>query len=265
MSPTHPPRAIIVGDVHGCLAELDLLLARIGPIAGDRLFFLGDLITKGPDSLGVVRRVRALLEAYPGSCCLAGNHELMLLRRRGTAQPSSLEPLFDRADWQFFETLPLVARLPEFGVILVHAGFPPAIFSRHGGLGEVSATWWRDEGERAMLLRACVMIREVDARGYPASPLDDWTPHWHWSLGYRGEEGACFYGHDPRLYPPEPRIAPHAIGLDTGCCFGGRLTAAILAPGDDPARPTFASVPARERYAEPPERLRVAHGRGREA
>ncbi len=254
-SPAPAPRAIIISDVHGCLAELDLLLARIRLVAGDRLFFLGDLIHRGPDSLGVVRRVRRLLESYPGSACVAGNHELMLLRRHGTPMPAPLDPVFDAADWRFFTSLPLVARLPELGVIVVHAGFPPALFKRFDALGEVSPTWWQDDGERAMLLRACVMVRDVDPRGYPASPLDDWTPHWHWSLGYRGEEGFCYYGHDPQLFPPVPRIAAHAIGLDTGCVFGGRLTAAILRPGDDPAYPEIESVPAHTRYSDPPERL----------
>ncbi len=66
-----------------------------------------------------------------------------------------------------------------------------------------------------------------------------------------GREGFAFFGHDPQLAPPEPLRAPRALGIDTGCCFGGRLTAAIVPAGTPPAAATIVSVPARARYAEP--------------
>ena len=71
----------------------------------------------------------------------------------------------------------------------------------------------------------------------------------HWSDGYDGREGFCFYGHSPFLTPPEPRRSPFAIGLDTACCFGGRLTAAVLGPGVSPADASLLSVAARAAYA----------------
>ena len=73
-------RTIFIGDVHGCLTELDALLACLEPREGDRLCFTGDLVDRGPDSLGVVRRVRALLAQFPGSACIIGNHEEKTLR-----------------------------------------------------------------------------------------------------------------------------------------------------------------------------------------
>src|SRR5512138_2797540 len=71
-----PRRTIVVGDVHGCLEELDDLLVTAGYTPGkDRLVFLGDLLDRGPDPVGVVRRVREL-----GAECVLGNHEEKHLR-----------------------------------------------------------------------------------------------------------------------------------------------------------------------------------------
>ena len=96
-------RTIIIGDVHGCLDELDELLALIRPAAGDHIHFLGDLVDRGPDSLGVVRRVRALFSEFPGSVCIAGNHEDKALRYRERGRPlpawaEAAEP----DDWSFW-------------------------------------------------------------------------------------------------------------------------------------------------------------------
>lgn len=100
-------------------------------------------------------------------------------------------------------------------------------------------------------MRRFTMVRTIDERGEMVA-LDRTTPaHRHWSETYDGRAGFCYFGHDPQLDPPVPLIAEHAIGLDTGCCFGGRLTAAVIAPSGDPRRPRFESVPARQRYAEP--------------
>ena len=73
----------------------------------------------------------------------------------------------------------------------------------------------------------------------------------HWTAFYEGQEGHAFFGHDPQLAPPQPLLAAHATGLDTGCCFGGRLTAAVLEPDRSADRAELVSVPARHRYAIP--------------
>ena len=65
-------RSIFIGDVHGCLSEFESLLEAVAPREGDKLCFTGDLVDRGPDSLGVVRRVRDLLVQSPGSACVAG-------------------------------------------------------------------------------------------------------------------------------------------------------------------------------------------------
>src|ERR1700704_4140167 len=70
-------RTVIVGDVHGCREELELLLERVGFTTGDRLVFVGDLIARGPDSLGVLDVARRT-----GAIVVRGNHEEKLLAWR---------------------------------------------------------------------------------------------------------------------------------------------------------------------------------------
>lgn len=205
---------------------------------------------RGPDSVGVIRRVAALLRELPGSGAIAGNHDEKALRVREKGR--ELPPWASGAaeeDWRFLDALPLVLRVPDLGVVLVHGGFYPAFFEKEGALGEVAAGWRRAKGKRADRLRRFLRVRAVSATGEMLD-LGSITPQdRHWSAVYDGREGFCYFGHDPQLAPPEPLRAPHAIGLDTGACFGGRLTAAVVEK--DASAPAFVSVAARERYAEP--------------
>lgn len=247
-------RTIIVGDVHGCLEELEALIALLSPGASDRWIFVGDLVDRGPDSIGVVRRVIELVRSIPGSAVVMGNHEERALSLRDRGRPGG-EPWTKLADedvWSFLGALPLLVRLPEHRSVVVHAGFFPAYFQHHGPVGEVDPDWRQAHGKRAERLRRFLRVCNVD-RGGAMLGLD--APAelvaGHWSRFYRGEEGHAFFGHDPQLAPPTPLLTPFATGLDTGCCFGGRLTAAVLEPGTPPVDAELVSVPARARYAEP--------------
>src|SRR5215472_14519065 len=83
-------RTLIVGDVHGCARELEALLSRLAFTDGDRLIFVGDLVARGPDALGVLSVVRRTKAVF-----VRGNHEDKLLRwwtgtmaqLRGDAEP----------------------------------------------------------------------------------------------------------------------------------------------------------------------------------
>ena len=70
----------IIGDIHGMLDELRALIDGVGPQNGDRLCFLGDLVDRGPDSIAVIEFVRTLIDRFPGSLSIAGNHEEKALR-----------------------------------------------------------------------------------------------------------------------------------------------------------------------------------------
>lgn len=236
-------RYILIGDVHGCREELDRLLDRLDLRYDDRLHFVGDLVNKGPDSLGVLRRVAALIACHPRSVCLAGNHEEKAIRYREQGRPlSGWAAEANEDDWRFLESLPLIHRIPELNVILVHGGFYPAWFEMHGSLGEVPMAWRYDRGRRAQGMRRFLRVRRVDERGRPIPARHARWEDPHWSELYDGREGFCYFGHDPQIKPPTPLLAKHAIGLDTGACYGGRLTAAVLTEGGSARHPRFVSV-----------------------
>ena len=243
-------RTTIIGDVHGCLDELDELLALIRPAAGDHIHFLGDLVDRGPDSLGVVRRVRALLDEFPGSVCIAGNHEDKALRYRERGRPvpawaEAAEP----DDWRFLEQLPLIHKLPEHEAVMVHGGFFPAFFEAYGELGEVPANWRTAKGKRADRMRRFLRIRQVNSSGNMISLYQATAADQRWAELYDGREGFVFHGHDARPELAEPEVVRHTMNLDTGCCFGGCLSAAILEPGMAGADAATLSIPARETYS----------------
>ena len=227
-------RTIIVGDVHGCVDELGRLLDLLAPGTADRVLFVGDLIARGPDSLGVL----ALYRAVNGQSVL-GNHESKLLgahraRRSGGKRPrvsalhyALLQRLGD-ADWALLEGLPLSLPVPEHGLCVVHAGIVP------------------DQSISAQDPWILTHIRSIDPAGKP-SPRHDHPP---WAERYTGEPHIVF-GHNSRV---GLQLAPCATGLDTGCVYGGRLTALVLGAGEaiptDPGerRQRLQSVPAAREY-----------------
>jgi hypothetical protein len=227
-------RTIIVGDVHGCVDELGRLLDAIAPGAADRVLFVGDLIARGPDSLGVLELYRQV-----NGRSVLGNHESALLaahraRRLGTKRPrlSSLHyALLHRlgdADWALLEQLPLSLSIPEHGLSVVHAGVLPG-----QGLDTLDA--W-----------TLTHIRSIDPRGKP-SPRHDLEP---WAVRYTGEPHIVF-GHNSRL---GLQLEASATGLDTACVYGGRLTALVLGAGErvpsdrEERRGRLHSVPAARAY-----------------
>jgi len=126
-------KTILIGDVHSCSVELERLLDLVGPGADDRIIFMGDLVNKGPDPGGVVRRVQQL-----GSICLRGNHENDHLRWRAGAGKPKLESEWTREmmlpeDYESY--LGMAAKMPlyydakEFLAVhaAIKAGVPMAL------------------------------------------------------------------------------------------------------------------------------------------
>jgi hypothetical protein len=217
-------RTIIVGDVHGCLDELQALLRQCGVVSGDRVVLAGDLVAKGPDSRGVVQLVREM-----GALAVLGNHDdfcIDVWRRRHQAEARRprrwLLDTLDESDWAFLESLPLFLRLgaereggPE--VAVVHAGAVPGVPL--------------EEQERENLLS----LRSLVGGSAPSRRL---LMRWPWAAAWRGPEHIVF-GHDAVRGLQQ---YPLATGLDTGCVYGRELTALEL-----PSRHIY-KVPARRRY-----------------
>lgn len=191
-------RTLVIGDVHGCREELDELLARSGWTSEDRLVFVGDLVAKGPDSAGVVRRAREL-----GALAVLGNHDAHVLDvaegHSTRAHHAQVARSLSAADLEWLSRLPLWLDLPDENVLVVHGGLVPGVdLSRQ---------------ERRFVLN----LRSFDADGHPSTRIEGGTP---WAARWPGPRHVVF-GHDAvRGFQRHP----HATGLDTGCVYGGQLT-----------------------------------------
>src|SRR5450759_1447731 len=126
-------RTIIVGDVHGCVDELRILLRKVGHSKADRVVLAGDLVAKGPDSQGVVQFAR---EA--GLLAVLGNHDAFALAHRHEAHTRSHQGrrsyigTLGAEDWEYLQSLPLHLRLGPaqpggFDYLVVHAGLAPGL------------------------------------------------------------------------------------------------------------------------------------------
>jgi len=123
-------RYVIIGDVHGCCRELDLLLTELHLQSTDRITFVGDLIDKGPDSLGVIRRVQKLAEQYFVDV-VQGNHEEKFLRYLDKIDqaPDYIQDLagqLTEKDIEFLTDTQITRHIGEWGVAVIHGGVLPA-------------------------------------------------------------------------------------------------------------------------------------------
>lgn len=238
-------RWLYIGDVHGCREELEQLLERAAfEPAADRLALVGDLVDRGPDSPGVVRLCRQLAELH-GAVVVRGNHEHAYVRYRhrlaeaGGARervkmrfPESKQAIYDAlepADLDWLEELPWHAEVG--GLLVVHAGVCPR---RHRTRADLDTPRYRER---------LIRLRHVDAEGRQVALGAESAETHHWASAYDGRLGTIVYGHDPR---DDVRFDEHAIGIDTSCCFGGRLTALVREEG---GRTTEVSVPALATYS----------------
>jgi len=207
-----PERTIIIGDIHGCINELHDLLEKLQPRKQDAVYLLGDLLNGGPDSGAVVRWARK----YPllGGCIM-GNHERRLLAWHETGDNSLLKnddkrtaAMLGDADWAWLKTLPLTIELPRYRTVLVHGGFLP------------NKPWQEQPGE------VVTRIQVIDRGGYAAKRSEAPPDAPVWADLWQGPPYVV-YGHTPRS---EVYKSEWGIGLDTGCVYGGKLSAFVL-PG----------------------------------
>jgi bis(5'-nucleosyl)-tetraphosphatase (symmetrical) len=191
-------RRIFVGDIQGCREPLERLLAACAFVRGsDRLLPVGDLVNKGPDSPGTLALLMQL-----GAEPVLGNHDLHWLAKGKTTEP---------AQRAWLQRQPIVRVFDD--LIVVHAGLHP-----HWDEAKL-ASLTTDETHYAVNVRYC------DASG--VQPADDWPPPGPpfrpWDDFYTGHKRVVF-GHWARRGLV---VRQQCIGLDTGCVYGGPLTAWI--------------------------------------
>ena len=241
----------IIGDVHGCFDELFALLERLGykitqPGAdgvegrsfsvchpeGRKAVFVGDLVDRGPGVVHVLKLVMSMV-ADGAALCVAGNHESKLVRKlkgrnvqvshglaESLAQLETEPPEFQQRATQFMDGLISHYVLDGGNLVVAHAGM-------------------KEEYQG----RASARVRDFCLYGETTGETDEWglPVRADWAAGYRGQ-ATVVYGHTPVA---EPEWLNRTINVDTGCVFGGRLTA-LRYPENE-----LVSVPAERVYYEP--------------
>lgn len=238
----------VIGDVHGCFDELCDLLTTLGYAVdaepesllkykvshpeGRRIVFLGDLVDRGPKTPDVLKLAMSMVSegtAY----CVQGNHDAKLLSKlRGKkvkvahGLQESLDQLeseseeFKREVMDFLYSLRSHYLLDDWKLVVAHAGMKESYQGRASGRVRSFALYGETTGE-------------TDEFGLPVRH--------NWASEYRGD-AIVVYGHTP---VPEPEWLNRTINIDTGCVFGGRLSA-LRYPEQE-----IVSAPARQLYCEP--------------
>ncbi|MEV6177565.1 polynucleotide kinase-phosphatase [Streptomyces sp. NPDC052015] len=232
----------IIGDIHGCASELESLLGKLGYVdgvhpEGRQAVFVGDLVDRGPDSPGVLRRVMAMVKSG-NALCVPGNHENKYGRHLRGRKVQHTHGLAETIAQMGGESEEFRAEVREFidglvshyvldggRLVVCHAGLPEKYHGRTSGRVRSHALYGDTTGE-------------TDEFGLPV--------RYPWAEDYRGR-AAVVYGHTP---VPEATWLNNTICLDTGAVFGGKLTALRW-----PER-ELVDVPAERVWYEPTKPLR---------
>ena len=235
----------IIGDVHGCFEELIELLDRLGYVIAEeagqfrvtpphnrKAVFVGDLVDRGPAVVPVLRLVMAMAESG-AALCVPGNHDIKLVRHlRGREAPlthglaetlqqlDAESPEFRNQVLRFLDGLVSHYVLDDGNLVIAHAGM-----------------------KQEMQGRGSAKVRDFALYGETTGETDDFglPIRLNWAAEYRGR-AMVVYGHTP---VPEPEWLNGTVNIDTGCVFGGRLTA-LRYPEKE-----FVSVPAKLTYYSP--------------
>ena len=235
----------IIGDVHGCYEELAALFVQLGyqiesgpagakaiPPDGRRAIFVGDLVDRGPKIPEVLRLVMNMVEDGT-AFCVPGNHDVKLIRKlkgrdvqltHGLAdsieQLDRETPEFKQAVVKFLDDLVSHYLFDDGKLVVAHAGMKEEMQGRGSGKVRDFALYGETTGE-------------TDEYGLPV--------RYNWAAEYRGK-ALVVYGHTPVA---QPEWLNRTINIDTGCVFGGKLTA-LRYPEKE-----LVSVPAQQTYYKP--------------
>ncbi|MEI6065112.1 MAG: metallophosphoesterase [Pseudanabaena sp. ELA748] len=247
-------RKILIGDVHGALGELKLLLEKVEyHPAKDEVVLLGDLVDRGDDSPGVVKFCRA-----NGIKSVLGNHDDKLVRRwrhvvRKREEPSyripmrysedqmaTVEALSDE-DMLWLAALPHYMTFPEVNVVVMHAGMLPSIPLAGQTKEVLTMVRFIDRDGRRMLSLKYPEFKQPDNSVFWASVYDGTADVviGHSVVSLDGSVGAWEGLSTGRIY-----------GIDTGCAFGGYLSAMVL-DTEKPKSREIVQVKALREYCAP--------------
>jgi len=245
-------KTFLIGDVHGCIDELLDLVQLLSPGRNDRLIFIGDLIDRGPNSTAVVRQVVKWSKELDVKLVL-GNHEEKFLRyvkhvnlgngqekgMTGTEEFPALLAAISEDEFKFLEQSFYSLHLPEYNAFLVHGGlwctfsFPmPATYPYRSVSPQVVKN-----------LPLLTKVRYLSPEGKYIPLGQESSNVYFWAEKYDGAYGHVFFGHQTFLQS-SPKLFNFASGIDTGCVYGGWLSAVELSEEGV----IYTSVPAKKKY-----------------
>jgi protein phosphatase len=231
----------IIGDIHGCFDELTALLTRLGYAVenhavrapeGRRALFLGDLVDRGPKTPDVLRLVMGMV-ADGSALCVPGNHDMKLLKNLRGRDVQITHGLAETLEQLAHETPEFVGEVRAFldGLVSHYVLDGGSLVVAHAGMKEEMQG--RGSGKVRDFVLYGETTGETDEFGLPV--------RYNWAEQYRGK-ATVVYGHTP---VPAPEWLNNTLCIDTGCVFGGSLTALRY-----PER-ELVSVPALHTYSEP--------------
>ncbi len=206
---------IVYGDIHGCLDELKELRKKLNPKPNDIEVSVGDIINKGPYSIETIHYV---LDKQIH--CVIGNNEAKIIKlynrytKEGekyleTIKPHEKETILKitKKEINYLESLPFYLKFSNLTIL-------------HGGITKDIIL---DDSLSNKNKKQVINLRYLDRKLQPI-PWNDFDGRYKfWSELYEGNEGFILFGHHPF---DNPKIDEFSIGLDTGCVYGGKLSAA---------------------------------------
>ena len=257
----------IIGDIHGCADEFCSLLEKLGYTLtfgemdgvqavkvttppGRRAVFVGDIVDRGPNTPGVLRIVMSMVRKGQ-AFAVPGNHDVKLVRwldgrnvkiahglEQSVQQLKSEDPNFKERARIFLSRLPIYLWLDGGALVIAHAGIKEDMLGNDSREIRAFCLYGETSGE-------------TDEFGLPV--------RYHWAAEYRGKT-SVIYGHTP---VPNAEWVNNTICIDTGCCFGGKLTALRWPEKEIVTVPSLGTyAPKRRPFGHPPVRPNLKAGLG---
>lgn len=232
-------RLVIVGDVHGCLDELQALMKKVDyDPQTTSVVMVGDLMVKGPKNIETLRWIRS-----QNIMSVRGNHEDNILlayqdrqHKYAKRKVYKFVESLTQDDFEFVKNLPVSLTIPELDLSIVHAGIDPTR---------------SDKDVHHQEFKHLIRMRCIDKQGNPTKEGPNQDGNYLWGPLHKTKPYVVF-GHDAKR---GVQSCPFAKGLDSGCVYGKKLTALLIEDVNSPQqwwdRATFVSVEAFNAYASP--------------